>query len=138
MKPLQVLQERAALLLATGHSVSHAARELCIHRSTIHLWRKRADFSALVEAEKCEAMATLRDQSRSNHREALNRVTIAAQAARLKFNPRKSEPKRVDLSKTVEKPHMSLSPQVSESEISKHAPETDINGHSVEKCRNSL
>jgi len=81
MKPVQY---QAAVLLGAGHKVSQAAAKLRLHRTTLHLWLKRADFIALVDAESHAMQAAIRGDAHRHERTTFKNAIAAVQAARQK------------------------------------------------------
>lgn len=70
---LSPAQARVALSLASGASLSHAARSSGVGRTTIYAWLKdNPHFSAAIEHAKMEYIATLRDRVRDLSAKALD------------------------------------------------------------------
>ncbi|MBI4902342.1 MAG: SEC-C domain-containing protein [Acidobacteria bacterium] len=67
-------QAQAALSLASGASISHAAHSAGVVRSTLNLWLKNIDFANIVEEAKQEFIENLRDQLREASQKALNTI----------------------------------------------------------------
>src|SRR5437667_8987592 len=62
---LSPVQAQVAAILAEGHSITAAARQAGIHRSTIYQWLQRSpDFKTTVEDAQQEYLATLTDEMR--------------------------------------------------------------------------
>lgn len=62
---LSPTQARVVAALAQGHTVSAAARQADIHRTTIHHWLRNApEFKAAVKAARRESAERLNDQLR--------------------------------------------------------------------------
>ena len=58
-------QARAAALLAHGYSITHAAADIGVHRSTIHAWLKTAaPFQAALKEARKEFTEHLKDELR--------------------------------------------------------------------------
>ena len=62
---LSPVQAQVVAILAEGHSITAAARQAGIHRSTIYQWLQRSpDFKTTVEDAQQEYLATLTDEMR--------------------------------------------------------------------------
>ena len=75
-------QAKAVALLAKGYSITHAAAEVGVHRTTIHDWLKNvAPFQAALKQAKKEFTDELRDELRDLSDTALDtlRVLLAAE-----------------------------------------------------------
>jgi hypothetical protein len=59
---LSPVHETVLLHIARGATVTAAATQAGIHRSTIHLWMKTSTFSAALEEARLDFTATFRDQ----------------------------------------------------------------------------
>jgi transposase-like protein len=69
-------KQHVALLLASGKSVTAAAEEAGLHRSTIHQWLKTdSKFAAAVESARGEYVETLRDRLRDQAAIAVQAIT---------------------------------------------------------------
>jgi transposase-like protein len=69
-------KQRVALLLASGKSVTAAAEEAGLHRSTIHQWLKTdSKFAAAVDSARGEYVETLRDRLRDQAAIAVQAIT---------------------------------------------------------------
>lgn len=75
-------QAKAIALLGQGYSITHAAADVGVHRSTIHAWLKTvAPFQAALKEAKKEFTERLRDDLRDLSGTALDtlRVLLAAE-----------------------------------------------------------
>ena len=69
---LSPVQAQVAAILAQGHSITAAARQAGIHRSTIYQWLQHSlDFKTTVEDAQQEYLATLTDEMRDLSASAL-------------------------------------------------------------------
>jgi len=70
---LSPAQAQVALSLASGASLSHAAKSSGVGRTTVYTWLKEnAAFSSAVDYAKAEYVATLRDRIRDLSAKAIN------------------------------------------------------------------
>ena len=69
---LSPVQAQVVAILAEGHSITAAARQASIHRSTIYHWLQHSpDFKTTVEDAQQEYLATLSDEMRDLSASAL-------------------------------------------------------------------
>ena len=70
---LSAAQARAVALLAHGYSITHAAADMGVHRSTIHAWLKTvAPFQSALKEAKQEFTENLKDDLRDLSTAALD------------------------------------------------------------------
>lgn len=68
---LTILQEKAALLLASGESITSVSEELGLNRSTIYEWQKKITFQCFINSIRKEHQEATINRILQLHKKAL-------------------------------------------------------------------
>lgn len=71
---LTPLQEQAAIMLASGDSITQVAEKLGLNRSTIYEWQRKITFKCFFNFQRQEAKDTLRNGLAGLYNDALEAV----------------------------------------------------------------
>ena len=71
---LSAIQEKAALMMASGESITSIAEVLGVNRTTIYQWQQKSTFRCFFNLQKNEASMNLRNGLFALYDEALNAV----------------------------------------------------------------
>jgi transposase len=83
MEDLTTTQSKVVAALLAGKSISTAARENGIHRSTIYEWQQSPNFLSALQSARARHQSALYDQVQDLAEEALEILSAALNAADL-------------------------------------------------------